>query len=132
MDIFVDTSALYALMDADDANHGRARVAWEQWLDQPARFATSNYVLVESIALIQHRLGMQAVRDFQEELAPVLQVHWVNAELHAAALRAVLAVHQRDFSLVDATNIEWMQRTGVRTIFAFDRHFPERGFEQQP
>ena len=44
MIVFVDTSALYALMDADDRNHERARDAWAQWLDQPVQFLTSNYV----------------------------------------------------------------------------------------
>jgi predicted nucleic acid-binding protein len=132
MMIFIDTSALYALMDADDRNHERARDAWAQWLDQPIQFLTSNYVLLESLALIQHRLGIQAARQFDEELMPVLRVHWIDAELHATALKMVLAIGQRDLSLVDCTNIELMRRLGHRTIFAFDRHYPEQGLTQVP
>jgi predicted nucleic acid-binding protein len=132
MMIFIDTSALYALMDADDCNHERARDAWAQWLDQPIQFLTSNYVLLESLALIQHRLGSQAARQFDEELMPVLRVHWIDAELHATALKMVLAIGQRDLSLVDCTNIELMRRLGHRTIFAFDRHYPEQGLTQVP
>ena len=132
MMIFIDTSALYALMDADDRNHERARDAWAQWLDQPIQFLTSNYVLLESLALIQHRLGIQAARQFNEELMPVLRVHWIDAELHATALKMVLAIGQRDLSLVDCTNIELMRRLGHRTIFAFDRHYPEQGLTQLP
>jgi predicted nucleic acid-binding protein len=132
MIIFVDTSALYALMDANDKNHERAGAAWTAWLDQPLQFATSNYVLLESVALIQHRLGMQAVRAFCEELTPVLRMHWIDAELHATAFRMVMAVGQRDFSLVDATNVELMHRLGTRTIFAFDCHYPTQGLDQRP
>jgi predicted nucleic acid-binding protein len=132
MMIFIDTSALYALMDADDRNHERARDAWAQWLDQPIQFLTSNYVLLESLALIQHRLGIQAARQFDEELMPVLRVHWIDAELHATALKMVLAIGQRDLSLVDCTNIELMRRLGHRMIFAFDRHYPEQGLTQVP
>ena len=132
MMIFIDTSALYALMDADDRNHERARDAWAQWLGQPIQFLTSNYVLLESLALIQHRLGSQAARQFDEELMPVLRVHWIDAELHTNALRMVLAIGQRDLSLVDCTNIELMRRLGHRTIFAFDRHYPEQGLNQLP
>lgn len=51
MRIFVDTSAFFALLDRDDANHKKA-----------------NYILVESFALIQHRLGMDAVMGLQEDL----------------------------------------------------------------
>jgi uncharacterized protein len=132
MIIFIDTSALYALMDADDRKHERARDAWAQWLDQPVQFLTSNYVLLESLALIQHRLGIQAARQFDEELMPVLRVHWIDAELHTTALKMVLAVGQRDLSLVDCTNIELMRRLGHRTIFAFDRHYTEQGLIQLP
>jgi uncharacterized protein len=132
MMIFVDTSALYALMDADDRHHERARGAWAPWLNQPIQFLTSNYVLLESMALIQHRLGIQAARQFDEELVPVLRVHWIDAELHTAALKMVLAFGQRDLSLVDCTNIEVMHRLGHRTIFAFDRHYPEQGLTQLP
>jgi predicted nucleic acid-binding protein len=132
MMIFIDTSALVALMDADDHNHERARDAWTQWLDQPMQFLTSNYVLLESTALIQHRLGIQAARLFEEEFVPVLSVHWVDADIHAIALTTMLAIGKRDLSLVDRTNIEIMRRLGHRTIFAFDRHYPEQGLTQLP
>jgi predicted nucleic acid-binding protein len=132
MMIFIDTSALYALMDADDRNHERARDAWTQWLDQPMQFLTSNYVLLESTALIQHRLGIQAARLFEEEFVPVLSVHWVDADIHAIALTTMLAIGKRDLSLVDCTNIEIMRQLGHRTIFAFDRHYPEQGLTQLP
>ena len=132
MMIFIDTSALYALMDADDRNHERARDAWTQWLDQPMQFLTSNYVLLESTALIQHRLGIQAARLFEEEFVPVLSVHWVDADIHAIALKTMLAIGKQDLSLVDCANIELMRRLGHRTIFAFDRHYPEQGLTQLP
>jgi len=132
MRILVDTSAIYALMDANDRNHEPAKKAWKEWLDQPVQLAASNYVLLESLALIQHRLGLQAAREFQEEFTPVLQVHWVNAEVHMAAFRMVMAVGQRDFTLVDASNVELMHQLDARAIFAFDHHYPERGLDQRP
>lgn len=132
MIIFVDTSAFYALMDADDHNHVAAGAAWARWLDQPMQFLTSNYVLLESVALIQHRLGIQAARQFEEELAPVLNIHWIDADLHTVALKMMLAIGKRDLSLVDCTNIELLRRLGHRTIFAFDRHYPEQGLTQLP
>lgn len=30
MTVFVDTSSLYALLDADDAHHAEARAAWQR------------------------------------------------------------------------------------------------------
>ena len=132
MTIFVDTSAIYALMDADDRNHLRAAAAWAEWLQQPIQFVTTNYVLLESFALIQHRLGIQAAREVRAKFVPVMQVQWITEELHETALSLVLAVGQRDLSLVDCTTIELVRRLGQQTIFAFDRHFRDHGLMQLP
>ncbi len=132
MIVFVDTSALYALMDADDQHHARARAAWVEWLDQPVQFLTTNYVLLESIALIQRRLGMEAARQFEEDLTPVLLIQWVDADLHQIAMRTMLATGRRDLSLVDCTNVELMRRLGHQSIFAFDQHYTEQGLTQLP
>jgi len=35
---------------------------------------TTDYVLVETAALLQHRLGMAAVRSFHKNVVPVLEV----------------------------------------------------------
>jgi hypothetical protein len=43
---------------------------------------SSNYVLVETFALVQRRLGMAAVRTLEREFVPLLSLHWLDAELH--------------------------------------------------
>ncbi len=73
---FVDMSALYAVLDRDDANHDVARQTWDRLLQSPEALMTHNYVLVETAAIVQNRLGMPAVRAFQERIVPILQVHW--------------------------------------------------------
>jgi predicted nucleic acid-binding protein len=62
MTVFVDTSAFYAVLDRDDANHAEAKNVWTRLVREGTTFLTSNYVLVETAALLQHRLGMAAVR----------------------------------------------------------------------
>jgi len=132
--IFVDTSALYAVLDRDDQAHERARDAWTDWLsgeDGPL-LVTSNYVLVESFALLQARLGMEAVRAFHDAILPVLQVHWPTREDHEAATQALLIADRRRLSLVDCTSFQLMRRLGATRVFAFDRHFAEQGFDVMP
>lgn len=75
---------------------------------------------------------MEAARQFEEELAPVLLVHWVDGNLHHIALRTMLAIGRRDLSLVDCTNVELMRRLGHQAIFAFDRHYAEQGLTTLP
>jgi len=132
MVIFIDTSALYALLDADDRHHKTARAVWEGWLEHPPLLVCSSYILLESVALIQRCLGMEAVRLFQEEMVPLFHIHWIEPELHASAMSALLAARRRHISLVDWTSFELMRRLGIRTAFAFDRHFAEQGFEMLP
>ncbi len=60
--IFVDTSGFIALMDADDYYHKLAKQTWESYAEEECTLSTSDYVRLESWALIQRRLGAQAAR----------------------------------------------------------------------
>lgn len=132
MSAFVDTSALYALLNAQDPNHQAAAQAWSGLHERHETLTTSNYVLVETIALIQRRLGVQAVRDFQASFAPLFVVVWADAPLHERAMAAVLAIGSRDLSLVDCMSFEVMRETGIEAAFAFDDHFTRQGFRRIP
>jgi predicted nucleic acid-binding protein len=125
---FVDTSALHALLDRDDANHTRAQVTWNGLLDSGAELFTTNYVLVESCALAQRRLGMEATRTLVNDVLPVIKVVWITENLHQLAVSALLAAGRRQLSLVDCASFVVMRAEGQRNAFAFDRHFQEEGF----
>ena len=132
MSVFADTSGLYAVFDRDDANHSRSRTAWVNWLRTGEVLMTNNYVLLEVTALLQHRIGMAAVRALYEDVAPVLQVHWVSEEQHRAGVGAMLAASRRKLSLVDCVSFQTMRHYGLRSAFCFDNHFREQGFETKP
>jgi len=132
MTTFVDTSAMYAVLDASDGSHLPARTVWEALLIDDETLLTSNYVIGESFALVQHHLGLEAVRAFQDRVLPVLEVQWVDEADHAAAVQAVLAADRPQLSLVDCVSFQVMRRLGLRTVFAFDEHFQEQGFQVLP
>jgi predicted nucleic acid-binding protein len=71
--VFVDTSALYALLDAGDAQHAAARAVWADLLTAGgASPMTHGLVVVETVALVQRRLGLAAVQTLTADLlAPV-------------------------------------------------------------
>jgi predicted nucleic acid-binding protein len=101
MSLFVDTSALYATMDRDDEFHERASARWKECLSGTEVLVTSNYILVETLALVQSRLGMEATRLLASDVVPALEIQWVSADDHRAALEAVLAANRRSLSFVD-------------------------------
>jgi predicted nucleic acid-binding protein len=126
--VFVDTSALYALLDRDDLNHKAAAELWRALIDGEASLVCTNYVLVEAFALIRHRLGIAAVRILKEDVVPVLDVQWVAETHHQAGLAALLTAAHRRLSLFDCVSFEMMRSMGIQVAFAFDRHFAEQGF----
>lgn len=132
--IFIDTSGFYALLDRNDRAHGPARAAWTGLLSptKPEALITSNYVLVESFALIQARLGLNAVKTLHDDILPVVAREWVTEIDHAAAVNAVLTAGRRRLSLVDCSSFQLMRRLGIQGAFAIDRHFAEQGIELLP
>lgn len=132
MKVFVDTSALLAVLDADDANHGEALRVWQALLGSDATLLCTNYVLLETFALVQHRLGLEAVATLQSDVVAVLRTQWVDAPTHAAAVAALLTARRRKLSLVDCVSFEIARHLGVEIVFAFDRHFVEQGFRCLP
>jgi predicted nucleic acid-binding protein len=128
MSIFIDTSGFIAVLDMDDANHTATAEIWQNILTSTETLVTTNYVLVETSALVQNRLGMAAVKVFQEDIAPVLQIEWIDNTVHHAAVGIMLAAERKKLSLVDCVSFETMRLLGVTTAFTLDRHFKEQGF----
>ena len=133
MKVFVDTSAFFALLDSDDSNHRKAKEEWSDLLnDLDNTLVTTNYVVVESFALAQNRLGLEAARGLQEDLLSLVNIEWTDAETHRAGVSAFLAASRRRLSLVDCVSFEVMRTLGIKTSFAFDPHFKEQGFKLLP
>ncbi len=130
MTTLVDTSALYALLDRDDGHHPEAadllpRLAGE-------RLVVHSYVVIETAALVQRRLGMGPLRHLHDDLLAVMHTHGIDRDLHSAAVAASLTAGRRDISLVDWASFLVMRRLGISTAFAFDAEFVEQGFTLRP
>jgi predicted nucleic acid-binding protein len=132
MIVFVDTSAFYAGLDQDEINHKRAKNAWTDLLASDAKLLTSNYVLLETSALIQKRLGPAALRLFYQDVVPLLAVDWISQQRHQAGVETLLAAARRKLSLVDCISFQTMREYGSQAAFCFDPHFREQGFDTIP
>lgn len=128
--IFVDTSALLPLVAVDDADHEPVRAALAEHIEQG--LVTHEYVLVETVSLIQARHGVAAVRRFVDDMLPGLEVRSVDPALRAAALAALLAAERRRVSLVDWTSFLFMRDQALDTAFALDDDFSREGFAVVP
>jgi predicted nucleic acid-binding protein len=129
---FLDTSAILALFDADDPRHAEVDSAWEDLVLSDEPLVASNYILVETLALVQRRLGMEAVQAVQRDVVPLLEIEWLTEETHQAAMAVFLRAFRRKLSFVDCSSFEVMRRRGITRALAVDGHFSEHGFELIP
>jgi uncharacterized protein len=130
--ILVDTAALYALIDSADPNNRRATTTMQDLQVSGESLLTHEYVVVETTALLQRRLGLDAVRSLIDDLLPLIEIAWVDEPMHAEAREALLAAGRRTVSLVDWVSFLVMRRHGVRRAFTFDQDFEVEGFELLP
>lgn len=129
MTVYIDTSAFFATIDADDENHQQASVIWSDLIKRKEPIVCNTYTLLETLALLQNRLGLDAVRDFQQDIYPRLLIDWTDDQLHREAVNVLLIARRRQLSLVDCASFVSMRRLGIQRAFAFDRHFSDQGFE---
>jgi uncharacterized protein len=130
--IFIDSSALLAIVKVDDINHLRAKQQWLDLLNSNESLYTNNYVVVESIAITQKRSGLKVMEQLQRNILSLVYIDWVDEEQHSQALEAVFEYKRRKLSLVDCTAFQTMRSLGIETAFTFDNHFREEGFNIIP
>jgi predicted nucleic acid-binding protein len=130
--IFVDTSAFLPFLNPNDDDHRAAREAWEDAVARERLLTTTNYIVTETVAVLQRRVGLDAVQGFLTEVVPALDLAWVDEAVHEAGVRRLLDEGRRGLSLVDCTSFIVMRRLGIGHALTFDRHFTERGFECLP
>jgi predicted nucleic acid-binding protein len=116
-----DSSAILALLDAEDADHARAVAIAGQIASERRPSFVTNYIEVEAHALLLRKLGRTLAREWL--LTAGLPVVRVLPQEEDRA-REIIARHSdKDWSLCDAISFAVLDVRGIRRAFAFDRHF---------
>ncbi len=132
MSVFVDTSAIYALLVRTERGHAETATAFERLLEAPRSLISSNYVIVETTALLQRRIGLHAVHDLQSHIAPLLTIRWISETVHRRAAERLLRTDKRGISLVDCSSFTIMDAEGIEEALALDRDFEREGYRVLP
>jgi predicted nucleic acid-binding protein len=116
---FVDSSAIVALVDRDDAVHSAAVEAYRDLLAAGYRLFTTNHVVVETFDLLSVGAGPAVARRWLQEMK--LAVYHAEEEDEQEARRLMT---RRDAiapqSLTDAISRVVMKRLGVADAFSVD------------
>ncbi|MCP4754772.1 MAG: type II toxin-antitoxin system VapC family toxin [Proteobacteria bacterium] len=126
--VFIDTSAFYALMDRSDGQHAPAAHIWTDLLNTAVDLKTSNYIVVETYALMQSRLGLEAAILWHKDILGVTDILWIDARQHNLAFELWAGLGRKKLSFVDCTSFAIMRSHHLDNVFGFDKHFSEQGF----
>ena len=120
-----DSSAILALLDADDADHERAVAAANRIVAERRPSFVTNYIEAEAHALLLRKLGRAIARQWLLTGGlPVLRALPQEEE----RAKATLATHaDKDWSLCDTISFAVLESRGARMAFTFDRHFRQYG-----
>jgi uncharacterized protein len=129
VNVFVDTSAIVALLWSSDAKHGSAVTVWKRLLAIRARLYTSELVVAESVALARARAGFDvALQVWSSLLGEPFELVWVDAALLSQARRIFEKYSDHELSLCDCTSAAIMRARRISQAFAYDRDFETLGF----
>lgn len=126
--VFVDTSGYYAFLDRTDQFHAESVRHFQRAEDEGWHLFTSLFVVHESWALIQARLGWDAVDDWLGALVSRSEVLWIDPVAFASASASARQARERRLSLTDCASFEIMRARGCREFIGEDEHFARQGF----
>ena len=120
-----DSSAILALLDADEADHARAVAVARGIASEERPSFITNYIEVEAHALLVRKLGRAIARQWLLTGGlPVVRA--LPAEEQRA--REILARHtDKDWTLCDAISFAVLDARHIARAFTFDHHFRQFG-----
>ena len=124
--ILVDTSALYAFVDADDAHH-REAVRYLKRLPKGVSLVVTDVTLMEAMILIQSRLGRQVASRALESLQQSHRFRLIRLtdEDWDQVWRIFEQYFDKDWSPFDCACLAAARARNIREAFAFDIHFEQ-------
>lgn len=118
----VDSSAIVALVDANDQTHTAAVAAYQELVSQGYKLFMTNYAVAETVDLLAAGLGPDIARQWlRDHRLPIY--HADEQDEHRARTMVISARGPRGLSMVDAISLVVMERFSIGDAFAVDPHF---------
>lgn len=120
-----DSSAILALLDADDADHQRAVAIARQIVSEKRPSFITNYIEAEAHALLLRKLGRTIAREWL--LTGGLAIVRVSPGEEQRAKEILARHNDKDWTLCDAMSFAVLGARRIRRAFTFDHHFRQYG-----
>lgn len=133
-EVFLDTSALFAMASRGESWHEQSRDAFQRLMGSGHALVTTELVLAELHALALSRVGPDRAADLVERLGASARIEVVAAgrDIRERGLSLLRSRPGRRSSLTDATSFVVMRDLGIDTAFTLDADFAAEGFAVLP
>jgi uncharacterized protein len=130
--VFVDTSGWAYLFVESEPQHHLAVQCFKYAQQQRQYMVTTNYVLLELVALLHSplRLPRSQIVQIVDAIknSPDIQIVHLNLELDGAAWDLCKNRIDKSWSLVDCSSFVLMKQLKILEALTTDRHFEQAGF----
>lgn len=127
--ILVDTSALYAFINAKDPDHGRIDRLLSNF---KGRISITNYIFDEIVTLVNARVGHEKAVYVGNILqrSPQIEKIWITPGDEKQAWELFASRKDKSYSFTDCTSFVLMKRLKLTKALALDDYFRQEGFEE--
>lgn len=131
LSVFVDTGGWYAAMVKKDHAHEAAK---QFLINNKLPLITSDYVMDETVTLLQSRVGHQYAVTFLDALqnSQQIQLYYLTPVQIEKTIALFRSRSDKNWSFTDCSSFILMQELQIQTVFGFDEHFQQAGFQTQP
>lgn len=131
-EVFADTSGWANFFIQTEPFHAQAKNLMQQWHTGHTRIITTNYILVELVALFTRPLQIPRTKQIKAvetiKTASWVEVVHIDATLHEEAWKLLKERKDKTWSLVDCASFAVMRRRGIQEAFSSDHYFDQAGF----
>lgn len=129
--LFLDTSFIIALEDADDRRHERAVSVWKDFKRYPKNLVTTTYIFDETVTFLKRHMGHEKAADVGTRLlsSSIVEMVHISQKDFETGWEMFLKYKDKGFSFTDCLSFLVMEQKGLKEALTFDEHFGQMGFK---
>jgi predicted nucleic acid-binding protein len=132
LEVFADTAGWANFFVRTEPFHLQAKNLMQQWHANGAKIVTTNYVLLELIALLNSPLRLLRVEQIRTietiKNSSWVEIFHINPSIDELAWELLRTREDKRWSLVDCSSFEVMRQRKITQAFTSDHHFEQAGF----
>lgn len=132
--LFLDTSFIIALEDADDQNHPPAVAYWKSFKRNPRKIIITSYIFDETVTFLKRRISHEKAAEVGNLMlsSPTVELIHISEKHFDKGWRLFLKYHDKGFSFTDCISFLIMEENGIKKALTFDEHFRQMGINIGP